>query len=78
MIDVAIILAVAGLSVLVRRWPNPAEDRFLKRIGRVGLFVAPILVLASTLTIVAPGEVAIPVLFGSAQAPLDLAPATEM
>lgn len=71
MIYVAIILAAAGLFVSVRRWSDPAEDRFLKRIGRAALFVAPLLVLASTLTIVAPGEVAVPVLFGSAQAPLE-------
>jgi regulator of protease activity HflC (stomatin/prohibitin superfamily) len=70
MIYVAIILAAAGLFVSVRNWP-PAEDRFLKRIGRAGLVVAPLLVVASTLTIVAPGEVAVPVLFGSAQAPLE-------
>ena len=71
MIYIAIILAAVGLFLWVRRWPDPDLDRLLRRIGIVGIVVAPILVLASTVTIVAPGEVAVPVLFGSAQPPLE-------
>ncbi|MEX1134611.1 MAG: prohibitin family protein [Acidimicrobiia bacterium] len=71
MIYAAIILAVAGLFLWIRRWPDPDMDRLLRRIGMVGVVVGPILVLASTLTIVAPGEVAVPVLFGAAQSPLE-------
>jgi regulator of protease activity HflC (stomatin/prohibitin superfamily) len=70
MIYAAIALAAIGLFLWVRRWPDPDEDRLFKRIGVVGLVVAPILVVASTLTIVAPGEVAVPILFGSAGTPL--------
>lgn len=71
MIYIAVILAAVGLFLWVRSWPDPELDRVLGRIGKVGVFLAPFLVLASTLTIVAPGEVAVPVLFGSAQAPLE-------
>jgi regulator of protease activity HflC (stomatin/prohibitin superfamily) len=71
MIYAAIILAVAGLFLWIRRWPDPDMDRLLRRIGMVGVVVGPVLVLASTLTIVAPGEVAVPVLFGAAQPPLE-------
>ncbi|HLF61048.1 MAG TPA: prohibitin family protein [Acidimicrobiia bacterium] len=71
MIYVAVILALAGLLLWVRKWPDPDQDRLFGRIGIGGLVVATILVFASTLTIVAPGEVAVPVLFGSAKAPLE-------
>jgi regulator of protease activity HflC (stomatin/prohibitin superfamily) len=71
MIYVAIVLAVIGLALTVNKRPNPAEERLLRRLGWLGLGVAPILAIAATLTIVAPGEVAVPVLFGSAQAPLE-------
>jgi regulator of protease activity HflC (stomatin/prohibitin superfamily) len=70
MIYVAAIAVVVGFVLLVRRWPNPAEDKFFKRIGLVALVAGPVLALSSTVTIVSPGEVAIPVLFGTAQEPL--------
>lgn len=71
MIYVAILIAVVGLFLSVKRWSNPGEDRFFRRLGWIGLGGAPILAMAATLTIVAPGEVAVPVLFGTAQAPLE-------
>lgn len=71
MIYAAIGLTIVGLFLWARNWPDPNEDRLFKRIGIIGLVVAPILVLASTITIVAPGEVAVPVLFGTAHEPLE-------
>lgn len=71
MIYLAITIAVVGLFLSIKRWSNPGEERFFRRLGWIGLGGAPILAMAATLTIVAPGEVAVPVLFGTAQPPLE-------
>jgi regulator of protease activity HflC (stomatin/prohibitin superfamily) len=71
MIFVAILLGVIGLILAIRKWPDPAQDTLFNRIGLGGVAVAVILVLVSTVTIVAPGEVAVPILFGTAQEPLE-------
>lgn len=71
MIYLAVILAIVGSFLWIKTWRNPREDEYLRRIGQAGLAVAFLLSVASTVTIVAPGEVVIPVLFGTAQSPLE-------
>lgn len=71
MLNIAIIVAVVGLFLWIRKWPSTREEVFYGRIGRVALVFAGLLALSATVTIVAPGEVAVPVLFGSAQDPLE-------
>ena len=71
MLNIAIIVAVIGLFLWIRRWSNPREEAFYARMGRVAVAFAGVLALAATVTIVAPGEVAVPVLFGTAQDPLE-------
>ena len=71
MLTIAIIVAVIGLFLWVRQWSSPREEAFYGRLGRLAIALAGVLTVASTVTIVAPGEVAVPVLFGSAQDPLE-------
>lgn len=71
MLNIAVIVAVVGLFLWIRKWPSTREEVFYGRIGRVALVFAGLLALSATVTIVAPGEVAVPVLFGSAQDPLE-------
>ena len=71
MIFVAILLAAVGLFIAIKRWDDPGMDTLFNRLGWGGVAVAGLLVVASTLTIVPPGEVAVPVLFGTAEPPLE-------
>ncbi len=71
MLNIAIIVAVVGLFLWIRKWNTPREEAYYGRIGRLALVFSGLLALGSTVTIVAPGEVAVPVLFGSAQDPLE-------
>lgn len=71
MLNIAIIVAAVGLFIWLRRWSNPREEEFYGRVGKAAVLFAGVLAMAATVTIVAPGEVAVPVLFGTAQDPLE-------